>query len=636
LQTRYVELRGNYYLPLTDRQLAEERRTRQTLQSSRSADSTSVTSSGDPFATGNLIAQDAVFTTRRTTTTRSTTIESLFRRYEEGMEGWDAEVAFLVPGVDKYLDVKLLAGYYSYDNQPFGPQQGGTGNVQGWKGGVEVRPVPAVILSGTWYEDDRLTGGDWTAGVQLQIPFEAGDLGDGKGFWSRIGESFRPRRRHLVERMAEPVHRQNAAVKVASSEEKSQRVVAVKTKRVTRVVSQSQRRIVLEDDVVFANNGADVGNGIQTGMVAGTGTAETPVDTVQAAATIAGNNSTATGRVWNVYTQGGTGTPYNDSVTLTGSTRFISSQQGIAGVQGKVFGGNTARPNIIGGFNADASSTPAIAFFELNGYDVSGGFQGLTEGVFVLDVPTSIIRNNVVHDVAGGDGISIFSVFSPMTAVISDNEVTSVSGSGISVVSGGLESVNAVVQRNTITGAGVDGISVNVFENQFSGLIDGNEINATTGNAINIGVSGGTWLANVTSNVVNGAGASGILIDATNANWTGNVSSNEVTDTAVSAIAISASSDNGVGTFWNGNVSSNSVFANTGDGLVFSNNGPGTGNLFFTGSFTGNSASFNTGTGIFTDVIGAGSTFLGGPFNGNTATFNGINFDNNPVFFGTP
>ncbi|HSI65260.1 MAG TPA: inverse autotransporter beta domain-containing protein, partial [Candidatus Saccharimonadia bacterium] len=189
VQTRYLELRGNYYLPLTERQLAEETRKRQTFSSSSSSTSLSQTGSGigDPYAAGNTIAQDINFSTLATTTTRTTTttIEQLFRRYEEGMEGWDAEAAVLVPYLDRWFDLKLIAGYYSFDNQPFGPQQGGTGNVEGWKAGVEVRPVPAVILNGTWYEDDRLTGGDWTVGLQLQFPFEGGDLGDGKDFWDR-------------------------------------------------------------------------------------------------------------------------------------------------------------------------------------------------------------------------------------------------------------------------------------------------------------------------------------------------------------------------------------------------------------------------------------------------------------------
>ncbi|WP_075088241.1 inverse autotransporter beta domain-containing protein [Verrucomicrobium spinosum] len=192
--TRYLEVRGNYYIPLSDKQLAEQTRTREILRNSSSRDTTTVSALSDPYATGNTVSQDVSYRTQRTTTTTTTTIERLFSRYEEGMEGWDTEVAVLVPGLDKYFDLRLIGGYYSFDNQPFGPQTGGTGNVEGWKAGVEVRPVPAVILTGTWYEDDRLTGSDWTAGVQLQLPFELGDLGDGKGFWGRIGDSFKPRR----------------------------------------------------------------------------------------------------------------------------------------------------------------------------------------------------------------------------------------------------------------------------------------------------------------------------------------------------------------------------------------------------------------------------------------------------------
>ena len=49
----------------------------------------------------------------------------------------------------------------------------------------------------------------------MVMPFEMGDLGDGKGMWGRIRDALAPRRRHLVERMAEPVHRQNAAIRTS-------------------------------------------------------------------------------------------------------------------------------------------------------------------------------------------------------------------------------------------------------------------------------------------------------------------------------------------------------------------------------------------------------------------------------------
>lgn len=354
--TRYLEARANYYIPLSDRELAFERRTTQTFTNSSTSTSQRITPLNNPYATGNTIAQDANFTTLATTTTTTTTIEQLFRLYEEGMEGWDVEVALLVPGIDRYMDVKLIGGYYSFDNQPFGPQTGGTGNVEGWKAGVEVRPVPAVALTATWYEDERFVGSDWLYGLRLEVPFEMGDLGDGKGFWDRVGDSFRPRRRHLAERLVEPVRRQNEAVKIGNSSE-TETETSTSTARVTRVVSSGPRHLVLVDDVIFVNNDGPTGNGIQTGNdVTGTGTAEQPFETIQMGSGVAQGNSNTTARVWNVYTQGTPAGYLGNVVATTGSVNFIGSGRLIPGVGGTSFGTGPA-PALLGGFRPGASSS---------------------------------------------------------------------------------------------------------------------------------------------------------------------------------------------------------------------------------------------------------------------------------------
>ncbi len=160
--SRYVELRGNYYIPFDGgRKLASRSESSQTFvsQSSRSSSATSMQqvnqqqmTASDPFATGNTIQQDvnttntafnsATTTTTTAVTTTRTTVKTITSLYEEGMEGWDAELAVLVPWVDQWMDVKLLGGYFSFNNQPFGPRSLGTGDVRGWKGGVEVVRCP--------------------------------------------------------------------------------------------------------------------------------------------------------------------------------------------------------------------------------------------------------------------------------------------------------------------------------------------------------------------------------------------------------------------------------------------------------------------------------------------------------------
>lgn len=395
---RYLEARANYYLPLSDRQEAEEIRTRQSIQQY-----STLTEYDEPFATGHTIQQDVSVSTLQTTTT----IERLFRRYEDGMEGWDAEVALLLPWVDRWMDVKVIGGYYAFDNQPFGPQAGGTGNVEGWKAGIEVRPVPAVALHATWYEDERLVGSDWLAGVRLEIPFEAGDLGDGKGFWDRVGDAFRPRRRHLAERMAEPVRRQNAAIKIASSVEEDKSEAEVKV--VTRVVAQDRNRVVLADTVVFADN--------SIGSDANPGTYEQPK------ATVTNSENTAEqlfGQQGIVFVQGG-GPSYAESVTVTSSMGFYGSGRGIAGLGGRVFHGrNSATPSILG-FNADHIGALTISGFEVT--DTSGNNIGIS------DVGKVILVGNYIHDIAANYGFIIVTTGSTVsTAYVLDNIVTATGG----------------------------------------------------------------------------------------------------------------------------------------------------------------------------------------------------------------
>lgn len=480
--TRYVEISGNYYIPLSERQLAEETRTTETFTTSSTKLSRSVTPLNSPYAQGNSIAQDATFTTYATTTTRTTTIERLFQRFEEGMEGWDAQIGVLIPGLDRYLDVKVIGGYYSFDNQPFGPQEGGTGKVEGWKAGLEVRPVPALVLSGTWYEDKRLTGNDWTVGVQMQIPFEAGDLGDGKGFWGRIKDSFTPRRRHLIERLAEPVHRQNAAVKIANRV-KTKAKASTDVERKTRVVSSAPGQLVLADDVVFVNNGEAI-NSIQAGSAEGTGSAEQPLDTIQAGSTLAQTNSNSTGRVWSVYTQGTVPGYSGDVIAQTGSVKFIGSGSPIAGLGGTSFGSGPA-PVINGGFFASGIET-----FGVSGYTIVGGLSGpINPGILILGtnpvLNATLDNNTITGGIAGIAAISLPG--STINLNVSNNNISGYVGVAAVSIGDGLDEVfgegfGEIISgifgpgfgedfgEFTLSGSG-SAINLNVSNNYISGLI---------------------------------------------------------------------------------------------------------------------------------------------------------------------
>lgn len=463
--TRYLELRGNYYLPLEGgRKAAGSQVDRQTFTSSSTRRNTSV-SGADPFATGNLILQDATYTTTATTTFRTTTLTRTTQFFERGMEGWDIEAGILIPGLDEHMDVKIIGGYASMKNQPFGPQERGTGPIRGWRAGLEVRPVPAVVLTGLWHENEAFTGSNWSAGIELQIPLDR--------TWK---DAFKPRRRHLVERMAEPVRRQNAAIRLShSAETKTESKTSVK--RVTKVVAQSSQRIVLEDDVIFVNNGAPVGNGIQAGNDAtGDGTAEAPMATIQAGADIAQGNSNGTGRVWNVYSQGTAAGYAEDVQATTGSVNFIGSGRRIPGVGGKSFGTGPA-PLLTGGFNADT-----IPFFGVTAYRVVDGLSAAPAGV-------GININNVRRYLVDGNGLAGMDV-------------------GVNVFANGTLNSAGTITGNTIS-TGSMGISVRGAADAVQDvLIHHNALVNNVGNHINVTLASSMLNLTMQYNRFQGSGSS--------------------------------------------------------------------------------------------------------------------------------
>jgi hypothetical protein len=290
--SRYLEVRTNYYLPLSDPQDVDIWK----RESSRERVSKLYE---DPRAAGNAIAQEIGYGLYQV----STHIDRHLVGSESGLEGWDAEAALMVPWIDRWMEVRVIPGYYQFQNQPFGPQTAGSGKTEGWKLGVEARPVPALALYATWYEDPAWTGQDWMAGFRAEVPFEIGDCGDGQGFWDRVNDAFRPRRRHLAERLIEPVKRQNTAVRTAS-----QVVEDVASRKVTREVDtlREERREtdVVLGDVVFLNGAGPVGNGIGAGRADGDGSANRPFQNASKAAEEAIERSSRTGRIWTVYAEG--------------------------------------------------------------------------------------------------------------------------------------------------------------------------------------------------------------------------------------------------------------------------------------------------------------------------------------------
>jgi hypothetical protein len=168
--TKWVDARVNYYLPDDEH-----------YEVDRSAHRESFTA-----------FHDGAFGTASRTAT--------YRRSEAALEGLNAEIGFLIPGLDKYAEVRVFGGYYHYQN-PFG------GDFDGFKARLEARVLPGVILDLEYWDDTALMGGHWTAGARVSVPFSLYNLVHGRNPFEGLGEQFTPRSREFKERLGEMVIR---------------------------------------------------------------------------------------------------------------------------------------------------------------------------------------------------------------------------------------------------------------------------------------------------------------------------------------------------------------------------------------------------------------------------------------------
>jgi len=434
-ETRYFALRANYYQPLTGRQENEPILQRDIQRA------TFLTSGKEPFATGHTIQQDVTFTTYDFYTDR------LYRTYEEGMKGWDAEAAVLVPGLDKWCELWLIGGYGDFRNKPFGPQIGGTGEMHGWKAGVEFRPIPQLVLSAMHFEEKRMQGGEWMYGLSLQLPLDPEPENKGKSWWRKIKDTIKPRSRHLAERTVVPVHRQNAAVKIANS------ISEPEVKTYAKVVSEEERRVVVRDDVIFVNNGGVQGNGIAAHGAVEDGTAERPFDTIQEGVHLSATSGYQARNVPTVYVAGG-GAIYpgffvdhgQPELIMNSGIRLVSGGYGVPAFAGQAFGlGAAAQVDGADALNIGGTSGANISkYISLDGFQLFGRVfinaehvavrnNSVGGGLVIGAFDAEITGNTVFGDFQVVDSLFAtikFRLDGPTTAIITGNTIYTAGSSG--------------------------------------------------------------------------------------------------------------------------------------------------------------------------------------------------------------
>jgi hypothetical protein len=169
--TRWVDWRFNYYLP-EDKEFEVDRSNRRDSETF--------------LRPAFLVQRNHVRT---------------FKTFEAPLEGLDTEIGFLIPGLDKHMEVRVFGGYHHFVN-PFGK------DYEGFQARLEARLLRGVIADVEYWDDTRLMGGHWSAGVRVALPFNLLALAHGHNPFAGWQDEFKPGPRPFEERMGEMIIRQ--------------------------------------------------------------------------------------------------------------------------------------------------------------------------------------------------------------------------------------------------------------------------------------------------------------------------------------------------------------------------------------------------------------------------------------------
>lgn len=161
----WLDGRVNYYLPEEGKQTADQ----YVVTSGASQEHEEYWYA--PRAQGHVISQYGY----EVTDSYDLKIQQHYQTTEEALEGFDAEVGTLlpVPIIMNYADVKAFVGYYSFAAHD-------EVEIAGVKGRIEIRPVPAIYLDASWYEDEDLMGSRYLLGARASVPFDLHRLSRGQ------------------------------------------------------------------------------------------------------------------------------------------------------------------------------------------------------------------------------------------------------------------------------------------------------------------------------------------------------------------------------------------------------------------------------------------------------------------------
>lgn len=551
----WVDFRANYYIPETKEHVIDSQRV--STSTSRSQTYTKGSSGvpvSDPYPTGYTISQDVTFpsTYRRTTTT---TLSQLFETNTAAGQGWDAEVGVLVPYLDQWLETRVYAGYYSYDNKE-------GADISGVKARLETRLTEYLYVDAGWLEDEEVQGGNWYAGLRVSIPLgKVKAQGD-----SNVASSmrltnlgYRSVARTALERVSEPVVRNSRAVitYTGTDEVPEERKITVKTK--DKLISAGGvRPVILQDGIVYADS--------ELGSATNPGTYEAPTSSIQSGVNIAAANF---GNAGTVFVQGRT-TAYveptvyitTNGVNITGSGVGLQGTS-LTGAAYNIQGRTTSMPLVQGGFYAN-NTGGGITHLDMRGLEITGGHADshllagghdtIGTGVEITSVGNIVLTQNKINGNLDY-GVLIRALQDPLSNItLSGNVISNNTNDGLLIRAANNSIITASIADNTVTGNLGSGVSLNtnvtatgnytLTNNTISGNSRNGVVQSAAGNSTNIiALTGNTIDGNLYSGAAlsTNAGATGTAV------LTGNTISNnsergvyfQANDTSINTVTLS-------------------------------------------------------------------------------------------------
>ncbi len=502
--THYVDLRANVYLPLDTKELVDEFSTVEESVARRTSRS-SETQWNDPYGRGNSILQDLETIHRQRTRTTRTTMTRYFEQYEIAMRGWDAELGGRLPleQVDDYVRLKAFGGYYKYHGRR------GLDDIDGFRGRLEVHIKPSFVVDAVYYEDDELTGGNYSIGAYVSVPLDLANLANGRNPFAGAAERWDAgaQSEDLTYRLTDMVRRDPQIRTLMAEPEERPDLMETTSETRTReeVVGVERRTATVATDITFVDG--------TRGSDANPGTFEAPKNTVQ------GGVDQPRSMVF-VHDIPGA---YNENVVMTEGVYLRGSGSPIPAFGGKYYGSGV--PPVIDGRSMGPTVTMAdqtiIRGFSIRNTDLGGPEQfvnvgplgpyevsrvgifgdnatdltimenrigGNSTGVLLAregDFNLTFLNNGVFNN--DEDGLLVDAIGSSGTfnALIQGSGFTGNAGFGALIESSNYDFSLAHLRNNFFTGNRMGGLGIAQFDNELAmALVSGAEAN----NNVDVGI----------------------------------------------------------------------------------------------------------------------------------------------------